>query len=204
MKVLLVEDHPIIVAGCRAILSDIENLCLLVAETGAAGLELFRQEAPDVAIFDVNLPDLSGFELAHQIVAEFPRAAILIFAMNDATFLATRAIMSGARGFICKRDQPDRFRQAVITIARGETFLPDGMAQEVALMRLGRSSQTSIDRREAEILHHLAAGHSLREAAAVLGISYRTASLHCSSLRRKLNAKTQIELMRIAIENNLV
>ncbi|MBV9530650.1 MAG: response regulator transcription factor, partial [Bradyrhizobium sp.] len=102
MRVLIVDDHPIVASGCRAVLADEGELVLLEASDAESGERVFGCEHPDVCVIDINLPTVSGFELARRILARDASARIIMFSMNDDPIFAARAIEAGAKGYVSK------------------------------------------------------------------------------------------------------
>jgi len=99
VKVLIVDDHPIVLSGCRALLAETDDMLMLEARNAATAVDVYTLNNPDVAVIDVNLPDVSGFELARRLQAHDPDARIIMFSMNDDPMFATQAIEGGARGY---------------------------------------------------------------------------------------------------------
>ena len=135
LRVLIVDDHPIIASGCRALLETGPGGEVFEACDGHAGLAAFLARKPDVAIIDINLPDFSGLELLHRILERDPGARLIIFSMNDDPVIAARAIESGAKGYIAKNDDPTLFADAVRTVADGGVYLHPAMARQIAFLR---------------------------------------------------------------------
>src|SRR6185312_13655114 len=102
MRVLIVDDHPIVASGCRAVLSGEAEIVLLEAADAEGGERAFIAERPDICVIDINLPTVSGFELARRILARQPSARIIMFSMNDDPVFAARAIEVGAKGYVSK------------------------------------------------------------------------------------------------------
>lgn len=205
LRILIIEDHPIVIAGCRALLADDATVTVEDARTGAEGLASYQRERPDIAIIDINLPDMSGFDLTRKVRAHDATARILIFTMNDAPILGAQAIECGATGYIGKNDDPEALREAIFKVARGELSLPQSIVQSIALNKLGLDSGTpKLTSRQIELLRQLAKGRSLSEIASTLELSYKTVAMDCATLRTKLEARTQTELIRIAMEMNLI
>lgn len=206
MKVLIVDDHPIVVSGCRALLAG-DRVDIVSAATSAEGARLYATERPDVAVVDINLPDGSGFDLTRRILAEDAAARVLMFSMNDDPIYAARALECGALGYVSKNDDPEQFRRAIEEVAAGTISLAPDMADKVASLRSEGAAATPLDRlaaREVEILRWLAKGRSMSEIAGLVGVSYKTVAAQCASMRVKLGARTQMELVRIAVEHRLV
>lgn len=206
MKVLIVDDHPIVVSGCRALLAA-DGVDICSAGDGAEGARLYASERPDVAVIDINLPDISGFDLTRRILAEDAEARVLMFSMNDDAVYAARALECGALGYVSKNDDPEQFRRAIEDVAAGQTALAPEMAEKVACLRAAgglAATATSLTARELEILRLLAKGRAMSEISGLVGVSYKTVAAVCAAMRVKLGARTQMELVRIAVEQRLV
>lgn len=199
LRVLIVDDHPIVVSGCRALLAGEPDAELFDAADAESGLAAHAAHAPDVVVMDINLPGQSGFELASRILARDPAARIVMFSMNDDPAFVSRALAVGARGYIAKNDDPSLFVPALRQIASGGTYLPPGLAQKLAFAK-GDRRLAQLSPRELDILHMLAAGRSMGDIADSIGVSYKTVANNCSSLKVKLGARTSMDLMRIALE----
>lgn len=206
MRVLIVDDHPIIVSGCRALLETSPGgVEIYEAADGRAGFAAYLAKKPDVAVIDINLPGSSGLELLRRILLREPEARLIIFSMNDDPVIAARAIESGARGYIAKNDDPSLFAGAVRTVADGGTYLHPEMARQIAFLRAGANATmiSSLSPRELEILRLIAAGRTLMQIADFLNVSYKTIANNCTQLKHKLGARTAMDLMRIALDAKL-
>lgn len=204
MKVLIVDDHPIVLSGCRALLAE-ASMTMLEARDAASAQEVYASSSPDVAVVDINLPDVSGFELARRILVRDPAARIVMFSMNDDPMFAAQAIECGAKGYVSKSDDPSTFLSAIQQVAEGGHSLPTEMAQKIAFLRIGAGeAAASLTGREREVLRLLAKGKSMSEIAALINVSYKTVATTCASLRSKFNARTPMQLIRIAVEQKIV
>lgn len=200
MKVLIIDDHPIIISGCRAMLSD-RDIELIEAGTAKAGLAAFVKIRPDVTVIDINLPDGSGFELARSILSSDRAAGIVFLSMNDDPMFVREAIEIGARGFVSKNNDPRMLSAAIEAVGRGESFLPEAIATS---LQFSVDCETALTKRELAIARLLGEGSTLAEIAASLDVSYKTVVQSCTSARIKLNARTPAELVRRAVELKLV
>jgi DNA-binding NarL/FixJ family response regulator len=204
MKVLIVDDHPIVLSGCRALLAGAE-MEMIEARDAESAQDLHSAENPDVTVIDINLPDISGFELARRLLDQRPDARIMMFSMNDDSMFAAQALESGAKGYFSKSDDPQAFLAAIRTVHRGGHSLTPEMAQKVAFLRVGAGDAgASLTPRQREVLRLLAKGKSMSEIAALINVSYKTVAVICASLRTKFGARTAIELIRIAVEQKIV
>lgn len=205
MQVLIVDDHPIVVSGCRAMLAQRPDIEILEASDGEAACERYFEKDPDVAIVDINLPGISGFEVMRRILARDAEARIIMFSMNDDPLFAARSIEAGARGYLTKNDDPAGFVDAIVKVAEGGVYLSPEMAQQVAFSNI-KTGSNPLDRltpREIEILRLLGGGKTMAEIASIIEVSYKTVANTCSFIKQKLSARSQLDLVRIAIENKL-
>jgi len=202
MKVLLIEDHPIVRAGCARVLGQRADLEVVEAETAASGLRLARQTAPDLVILDLNLPDGRGLDLLREIKQAQPEAQVIIFSMYEEIAFVTAAMDAGARGYISKNDDPDCLLEGVEHAERGEVYLGPVVAQRLAMSRLKGEGDplAPLSPRERELLRLLAAGQSLAEVADGLKISYRSTAELAARLRSRLGLRSNAALIRFAVE----
>jgi two-component system invasion response regulator UvrY len=202
MRVLIVDDHPIVISGCKTLLAVDSSVEVRDAADAEGGLALYFAWKPDVALIDLNLPGLSGLEVCRRVCARDENARIIIFTMNDDPVFAARAIEAGARGYIAKNDDPSLFVDAVRQVARGGVYLHPDMARQIAFLRTsaGASKVAALSARELEILRMLAAGKSMGDIADALHVSYKTVANNCTALKQKLGARSSMDLMRLAIE----
>jgi two-component system, NarL family, invasion response regulator UvrY len=205
MRVLIIDDHPIVASGCRALLESDPTITVFAATDANSGYAAYFARQPDVALIDLNLPGVSGFEVCRRILQRQPEARIIIFSMNDDPVFAARAIEAGAKGYIAKSDDPLLLAEAVRRVAEGGGYLHPDMAREIAFLRVGSNASrvSDLSARELEILRLLAKGKTMAEIADALRVSYKTVANNCTQLRQKLGARSAMDLMRIAIDAKL-
>ena len=205
MRILIVDDHPIVASGCRAVLADEPQIVLLEACDAESGERAFSSEHPDICVIDINLPTVSGFELGRRILARDPSARLIMFSMNDDPAFAARAIGIGARGYVSKTGDPHDLVEAIREVGNGGTYLPPAMARSIAFAgpAFARSPLSKLTSREMEILRLLSAGKSLSEIAWLVHSSYKTVANTSSIIRQKLGVRTSVELVRFAIESGV-
>jgi two-component system invasion response regulator UvrY len=205
MRILIVDDHPIVASGCRALLAGESDIVILEASDAESGERMFLAEQPDLCILDINLPSVSGFELARRILAHAPSARILMFSMNDDPIFAARAIEAGAKGYVSKSGDPQDLIEAIRAVNAGGVHLPPSIAQSLAFAgpSLARNPLAKLSSREIEILRLLGSGKSLSEIAWLIHVSYKTIANTSSLMRQKLGVRSSAELVRLAIENRL-
>lgn len=204
MHLLVVDDHPIIISAIRSILSDREDISISGANSIAEACSALDRKRPDVVVLDVNLPDGSGFALLREI-AGMEDCHAIIFSIADAPMIALQAIQCGAKAFVSKADEPGDIKDAINAVSRGETWLPERLIQELALMKVyGKPSRNILSEREQEIMRALAQGRNFAQIAKKIAVSYWTVAKECDVLKNKLNARNASELIRIAVELKLV
>jgi two-component system invasion response regulator UvrY len=206
MRILIVDDHPIVASGCRALLAGDRDIAVLEASDAESGEEAFVTERPDICVLDINLPGVSGFELARRILARDGAARIIMFSMNDDPIFAARAIETGAKGYVSKSGDPGDLVEAIRKVGEGGVFLPSAIAQSIAFGGPGFAENplAKLTAREMEILRLLGAGKSLSEIAWLVHASYKTIANTSSIMRQKLGLRSPAELVRFAIESRLV
>jgi len=205
MRVLIVDDHRIVASGCRALFADDPAIDIVEAPDAESGERVFGEQHPDICVLDINLPTVSGFELARRLLVRDASARIIMFSMNDDPVFAARAIEVGAKGFVSKAGDPQDLVDAIREVAKGGVYLPAAIAQSIAFggPSFARSPLTKLTAREMEILRLLSAGKCLSEIAWMIHSSYKTVANTSSIMRHKLGVRTSAELVRLAIENGV-
>jgi DNA-binding NarL/FixJ family response regulator len=204
-KVLIVDDHPVVLSGCRSLFAGDSTVRIEEAADARSGHRAFVQKKPDVTVIDINLPDVSGFELMRRIRKEDPEARIIMFSMNDDPAFVVRAVEMGAQGYVSKGDDPRVLMRAVRKVAAGDNFISPHLAEAVTFSAaaIKASPATQMSARELEILRLLGRGEKIAEVAEALDISYKTVANTTSLLKQKLGAKNHSDLIRIAVEMGL-
>ena len=204
-KVLIVDDHPVVLSGCRSLFASDNTVKIEEATDAKSGHRAYLARKPDVTVIDIKLPDVSGFELMRRIRKEDPEARIIMFSMNDDPALVVHAIEMGAQGYVWKGDDPRMLVKAVRKVAAGGNFISPQLADAVtfsgASIKANPASQVTA--RELEILRLLGRGGKIAEVANALEISYKTVANSTSLLKQKLGAKSHSDLIRIAVEMGL-
>ena len=205
MRILIVDDHPIVASGCRTVLADEPEIVVLEAADAESGEQAFVAERPDVSIIDINLPTVSGFELARRILAQDSAARIIMFSMNDDPVFVARAIEIGAKGYVSKTGDPNDLLEAIREVGSGGVYLPPAIARSIAFAgpAVAKSPLSKLNSREMEILRLLSSGKSLSEIAWLIHSPYKTVANTSSIIRQKLGVKTSAELVRLAIESGV-
>jgi two-component system, NarL family, invasion response regulator UvrY len=208
IEVLVADDHAIIRDGLRKILADSGDMVVAgEAANGNAALEKVRERDWGVVVLDMSMPGRSGLELIKLMKAERPRLPILVFSMHQEEQYAVRAIRAGASGYVSKEDDSDMLLPAMRRVAAGGAFVSDKVAQLLAT-DVSRTADcpphTLLSDREYGIFSRIVRGASLTEIADELCLSIKTVSTHKSHILGKMNLAGQVDLVRYAIEHNLL
>ncbi len=205
VTILVVDDHPIVRAGCRQLIQQIPSAKVIEAETGEDGYRLFQENYPDMVLLDITLPGIGGLEVLRRMRANRENSKILMFSMHEDPVFASRAIQAGAKGYITKNNAADHLVEAIEKVLDGKTYLSPDMAQQLAMLNIGSetSALSDLSRRELEILRLLGQGKSMSEISEVLGISYKTVANNLTQIKSKLDIGKTAELMRFAISHGL-
>ena len=203
-SVLIVDDHPIVLQGCRRVLQDRGMAPIFEARDVETGQQLARAHQPDVIIIDLAMQGsgLGGLSLIRTIRASNPRARILVFSMHSDPIIVSRALQSGATGYLLKDTSSEDLVRAVESVAAGTPYLSSDLAAQVALVDAGaaRNPLADLTPRELQTLGLLAQGKPYGHIAAELNISYKTVVNVCYQLRQKLDVHTLPELIRLSVQ----
>jgi DNA-binding NarL/FixJ family response regulator len=203
-SVLVIDDHPVVLEGCRRLLVDSGVTNVLEAGDVVAGYQLFCHHRPDVVIVDLAMGKngLEGLSLIQRINTHDPQARILVLSMHKDPIIVSRALQAGARGYIVKDGAIEDLPNAIQTIQEGDLYLGQDLALQVSLASepSGQNPPVALTPRELETLALLAAGKSYSGIAEELSISYRTVGNISSRLKRKLVAPNLGALVRKAVQ----
>jgi DNA-binding NarL/FixJ family response regulator len=209
IRVLLADDHSIVRDGLRRIVEDSGEMTV-VAEA-ADGREALRQAAearPDVAVIDISMPGLDGLEVVSRLQTEQPRLPVLVLTMHEEAQYVVRAIEAGAMGYLTKQSAPEQLVTAIRKIHNGQRYITEEATEALALrVARGAAGQTPLDTlsmRELQVLRRMAMGQTSREIAAAYSISIKTVDTYRARLLKKLELRNSAELIRFAIQNNLL
>ena len=203
MNILLVDDHAVVRAGLSRMLTTLASAKVHEAANGRDACALARKLDLDLIILDLNLPELGGFELLERLRQLTP-TPILVLSMHAEPLYVTRALDGGAGGYLSKNVSPDELLLAVRRVAGGARYIETEIAQALALQPpTPPISLSQLSARDLEILRHLAAGRSLGEIAAALGLGYKTIANTCTALKTKLGVARTADLLRIAVESGV-
>ena len=207
LHILLVDDHPIIRHGLRALLEAQPGWIICSeAATGQAALRKVKRLKPNIVLLDLGLPDLQGHDVIPRIIELHPQTGILVLTEHESREFVSQALTLGARGVVLKSDGLRDVIQGVRALARGGSFrsrragtlVTDGPGGRVINFR------GTLTSRELQILKLLAEGKSNKQVGAAFDVSVRTVEAHRASLMRKLDLHSLRDLIYFAIRHRIV
>jgi two-component system invasion response regulator UvrY len=203
IRILLVDDHPVVRHGIRQIL--FEGLKeVVVGEAGdvATASERIRNDVWDVVVLDLTLPGTSGLDLLKEIRRDQPALPVLVLSMHPASQFARRVLAAGASGYLTKDSAATELVTAIEQIHRGRRYVGDQAGEAPA--GVGAAPHETLSDREYQVLRMIGSGKTVSEIAAACSLSVKTVSTYRSRLLEKLEMHSNAELMRYAIENSLM
>lgn len=215
LNILLADDHALLRRGLKEFLQDFlseDGLTPHITETASAqsAIDQIRTGAWDLVILDLNLPDMPGLEVLRILKSLQPSLPILIVSIYSEQHYAARAIRAGAVGYLTKETGPQQLRAAVSRILQGGSYFPPPQSGQVADPIVNQDTPSTHDLpavlsdREIEVLQWIAQGRRLTEIAEHLNLSIKTVSTYRARLLTKLGVKTTAELIRYALDQQLV
>jgi two-component system, NarL family, invasion response regulator UvrY len=202
--VLVIDDHPIVLQGCRRMLEDAGIGVVLEARDAVTGYKLCRRHRPDVAIVDLAMQDsgLGGLSLIRRIRTYEPRVRVLVFSMHSDPIIVARALEAGACGYVLKDTSSEDFLKAFHAVVAGGAYLSHDLAVQVALARTParKDPLAALTPRELQTLSLLAKGKPYGHIADELNVSYKTVVNLSSQLKHKLEVRNLPELIRTAVQ----
>ena len=204
-RLLVVDDHAIVRSGIRRLLGEREDIEVIEAASGEEAIGMVSGSSPvHLIVLDLNLPGLGGLELLRRLARVAPKSPILVFSQHAEAIYATKALEAGARGFVSKNAMPEEFLEAVDTVLAGNVAIEKSVQRDMAVRDLAEDAYLKpLTERDLEILRLLAAGNSLSDIAAKLGIAYKTVANTLSRIKEKLGVGQTSDLIRIAIGRGL-
>ncbi|WP_316014511.1 response regulator transcription factor [Roseobacter sp. HKCCA0434] len=203
IRVILVDDHPLVTDGVRAVLETYDQIEVVETLTnGRDAVDRIGDLRPDIMLMDLNMPGMNGLTATELILERAPDTRIIVLSMHDNPEYISTALRYGAKGYLLKDVPTDEIVTAIETVHAGETYLCTGTEGALKPDELGdREPLTS---REQMVLLRLARGHSNKEVARDLDISVRTVETHRKNIKRKLGIDTTAGLTRYVLESGLL
>jgi two-component system, NarL family, response regulator NreC len=213
-RILLVDDHPVILRGLRNLLESQPGLEICSeASTGAEAIEYVKNEKPDLVMLDLTMPDISGLDVARAVRQESPSTEVLVVTMHFSEELAREVLRSGALGYVLKSDADSELLAAVDHVRHHQLFFTNklavSMAQDFARSvrndgEQGAQPGSALTLREIAVVRLLAEGKSNKQAAWELGVSARTVESHRSHIMDKMSFSSFSDLIRFALRSGII
>lgn len=211
IRLLLVDDHPVVRRGLRSCLSALEHVTVVdEAVNGLEATEKVKELQPDVVLMDFDMPKMDGLEATKLIRRDFPKTHVLILSVHTKKEYVLQIIRSGAQGYVLKNASVEELVRAIEAVDNGEPFFSPDISQIVLNQYLAESgteetpAQVTLTNRERQVLAAIAEGLSNKEMASKLGVGVRTIETHRERVMNKLNIHTVAGLTKYAITNGVV
>lgn len=210
IRVLLADDHTLIRAGIRELLQGLPGIEVVgEAGDGHEALQLAEALKPDLVLLDIGMPGLNGLEVAARLAKLHPAMRVVILSMHMSEEYVLQALRAGAAGYLLKGSAVAELELAVRAVARGETYLSPAVSKSVVDQYVRRTGSASdpldlLTPRQREILQLVAEGHTSKDIAGKLGISYRTVETHRNQLMQRLDIHDLSGLVRFAVRAGIV
>jgi len=205
IRIVLADDHPVVLAGVKALLQANEDMELVgEATSGPEALSLICETIPDIAVIDISLPELSGIDLARRAGKECPGVKLLVLTVHEDRAYVQPLLQIGVRGYLLKRSAAEELVRAIRAVAEGGIYLDPAIAEKALTApeepSVSRGEQ-ELSQREGEVLRLTAQGFSNKEIAARLEISTKTVETHKARALEKLGIRTRSEIVRYGVEH---
>jgi len=207
IKILLVDDHPIIRRGLKELLTENGNETFVgEAQTSQEALELIQRQNWDMVVLDIAMPGRGGLDVLKEIKQQRPKLPVLILSMHSEEQYGARALRMGASGYMTKEAAPENFLSAVKKIMRGEMYITATLAEKLAinLRRGDLAPHETLSDREYQVMCMIASGKTVSEIAGELCLSVKTVSSYRTRILEKMEIKNNAELTYHAIKNGLI
>ena len=201
IRILTVDDHPVLREGIAAVLASEQDMILVAeASNGREAVEQFRTHHPDVTLMDVQMPEVNGIDAIVKIREEFPDARIIVLTTYTGDAQAARAFKAGAYGYLLKNMVRKELIDTIRTVHAGKKRIPPEIAIEMAQ----HHSDDALTLREIEVLREVAAGNANKMVAQLLNISEETVKAHMRSILSKLGANDRTHAVTIAVKRGII
>lgn len=202
IRIALVDDHPIVLAGIKALIQSAQDMELVGGATsGPAAITLIREARPQIAVVDLSLPGMTGIELIRQIAKEQPEVKVLVLTLHDEFVYVQQALEAGAHGYLIKRSAADELTRAIRAIAAGGIYLDPAIAGKTFRRSATSviSEHVALSEREAEVLKLVAQGFSNKQIACHLALSIKTVETYKARAAEKLGLRSRADIVRYGV-----
>lgn len=209
IRIFIADDHAIVREGLKQILQEEEGLTVAGEATdGAEALKLLQEEIWDIAILDISMPEMDGFNVLREIKKVKPAMPVIILTMHDEHLLGARCLKAGANGFLTKESASNQLATAIRMALEGGKYISPAISEKIigemgSSRNQDRPPHEKLSNREFTILVKIASGMTVSEIGEELGISTRTVSTYRRRLLRKMEMKHNAELTHYALKKGL-
>jgi DNA-binding NarL/FixJ family response regulator len=201
IRILVADDHPIVSQGFVAILNDQPDMTVVAeVSNGRQAIEQFRIHQPDVAILDLQMPEMGGVEAITTIRAEFPDAAIIMFSIYETDEDIYQGLRAGAKAYLLKDTPCSEILEVIRAVSEGQRYIPTEIGTKLA----ARMERPSLSDREFEVLSLMAKGRNNRAIATELNITENTVKFHVTNVMIKLGASDRTHAVVKALQQGIV
>ncbi len=205
IRVLLVDDHPLVLEGIKAIIETFSHIEVVGACADAReALDIAARTEPDVVMMDNKMPGLNGLDAIEVFKEQHPGSRLLMLSMHDSREYISTSVMYGASGYVLKDVTTNEIMAAIEAVAAGGTYFSSGVSDVLMRVEDNHKRPGPLTTREQAVLLLVAEGKNSREVAEMLDISTRTVETHRKNIKKKLGIGTTAGLTRYAIENGLI
>jgi two-component system invasion response regulator UvrY len=208
LKIIIADDHPIVRAGMKQIISEASDL--MVADEASDGRQLLskiRKENFDVVILDISMPHMDGLDVLKQLKIEMPKLPVIVLSIHPEDQYALRVLKAGASGYVTKVSAPDELINAIRKVCRGGKYISPSIAEKLAFQldaNFEEMPHEALSDRDYQVLCLLASGKTVTDIADELALSVKTVSTYRARILEKMNMKNNAELIHYAVQNSLV
>lgn len=207
IKVLIVDDHPVLRQGLKLLINQEKDLQVCgEAEDSRQALQVIKTLKPDLAIVDLSLKKASGIDLIKDIRTVSTRLIVLVLSIHDESFYAERALRAGAKGYVMKQEGTETIVKAIRQVLKGEIYLSESMSKKLLQTAFSDElpgnvpSPKQLSDRELEVLRLLGKGFSTQEIADQMCLSAKTIETHNQNIKNKLRFDSALKLRQYAIQ----
>jgi len=209
-KLLIVDDHPMLLKGLRQALSEHSQLALVGEEaTGAEAVKLARELNPDLVVMDIHLPGTNGIEATRQILKEQPLVKVIIFSRDPSHTLVQAALQAGAKGYVLKRGTEKELIHAIAAVMGGEIYLSAKVSAGIvedyqkSILAAAQPAKPKLTEREKQLLRLIAEGRRNKEIATEMKLSANSIETYRARLMKKVGYRNSAELVRFAVREGI-
>ncbi|HMK65898.1 MAG TPA: response regulator transcription factor [Thermodesulfobacteriota bacterium] len=208
IKIFIADDHPVVRMGIKQILAEVKDMT--VADEAGTGQETIKKVVKndyDVILLDISMPGRNGLDILRELKNKKPKIPVLILSIYPEDQYAVRVLKLGAAGYLTKESVPEELINAIRKVANGRKYISASLAEKLASdleLNTDKPPHENLSDREYQVLCLLASGKRLKDIADTLDLSIKTISTYRTRILEKMKMDNNAELIRYALQNNLV